>query len=655
MEMHICPRCGENLVKEGSVFRCRYCLAEISEESEGKGAYALKDILDEAKAERLANAKRLLWNAAHEKYPSERKVIDAAEAVLLLDDADFLAGVYLHSHDRDPQRLNAILSSSVSVPEAEEAYRWLLPSLSLETIGSLRDFTERHFVNKARVDRVNQIEEESFKLDQAIYEVNAPREVFLCYSSKDMPKVVETMNILERNGLTCFAAFRNLRHGKGAQENYLDAIKAAMRACDTLVFVSSVASRSMYCDALKVELQYLIQECPGKPRVEYLIEDYTGSEAIMVKKILKKAFPEQEWCVDPEDLVERVYAAIENNGKDKSEEEAEKLRKALEEERARHEKELEKVKAVAERLTKEEAARKAEEASKRAFDEEAIRKEIEEKYRKKLEEEEAKRRIEEETKRKSEEERRKKVEEEEAKRQIEEETKRKPEEERQKKAEEEKANRKSEEEKAKRATAKPRIDGGFVTYGEYPQSKADPSLSAALDAKKADARGYVEFQGKRYCKSKKGEWFLVEPIRWRVLKKKAGEAYLLSESVLDVHRFDPKSKNYTSSEIRKWLNGEFLKRAFENADAIVETDDGKVFLLSKEDMENVAKKAKATAFAISNGVLEYKGFGCYWTQSPRFGLFKDAWFVGYVGTFIGGGVLSGNIGVRPGLRISIAK
>ena len=381
----LCSRCGETLVRKGDVYVCPFCGAVYEDDSADKAQEMLRSILEEDKMERLANNRRLLWSATHEKYPSKDKVLFAARGVLSIYAEDFLAGVYLHSHDRDPYALNRLLSSSsVSLAEAQEAFRWLLPSLSPRMVGSLHDFVDRHFKNEERKTLVNELEAEAAKVSAGLYEPSLHREVFLCYSSADMPRVIQTMDLLEQNGFSCFAAFRNLRHGKGAQEDYLSSIFQAMRSCEVLVFLSSTASRKVDCEALKVELPYLIDQLPEKPRVEFLLEDY-DDVPYMAKKTLKKAFPSQEYCQHEEDLLERVAEFVELAGKHKTKKE-EELERALEEERKKHELELEQAKKQAalqkaleeekkrhelelEQLKKEAELKKALEEEKRRFEE----------------------------------------------------------------------------------------------------------------------------------------------------------------------------------------------------------------------------------------------------------------------------------------------
>ncbi len=659
MKLLQCLRCGESLHYEGDLLKCGHCGATYEREPAEEASSRLADALGEAKLELLANRKRLLWDAAHEKYPSKERVVEAANAVLSVSAEDFLANVYLHSHDRDPLKLNRILAESEVLPsQASEAFRWLLPSLSPRTVGPLHDFVDRHFAGKERFEKATAIESEASKISQGIYEPGLPRDVFLCYSSHDMPKVVGLLDLLEQNGFACFAAFRNLRHGKGAQEDYLSAIQTAMRSCEVLVFISSEASRSMECDALRVELPYLIQELPDKPRIEFVIEDY-GDTPFMVRRTLKRAFPSQEHCLDEEDLMERIQNAIDQRSA-KKDDEAERLRRELEEERSRHQKELEEAREriLAEEMAKKEAEEKvkkeAEERTKKEAEEkarreaeEALRKEVEEKVRRDL------------LREKMEKEARERI------------------------LAEEKARREPE----ARARFVPTVYGKYVYFGEYPQSMvSDQSLIARLKSLQPN-RDVVALDGRRYALAK-GKYFLFEPIKWRILKKEGHEALLLSDVLLDARRFDAKNNYYANSEIRAWLNGEFLKIAFpsggehiiastvDNSAATTNSPSNpyackntfdRVFLLSYQDYRNASygfsdnssRQCSPTDYAVAKGAYKNSnnGNGYYWTRSPGLRFSYDAWGVYSGGDLYGSRdpVRSEDGCVRPSLKVRVAE
>lgn len=569
MELLLCPRCGENLVKENDLFRCPCCDALVEGDTAEKATYLLQSILDQDRIQRLSTAKRLLWDAAHEKYPSQERVCDAAKAVLLIRDDDFLANVYLHSHDRDPSRLCLILArANVSKAEAEECYRWLLPSLSLRLVGALHDFVDRHFANEERISRINELEDEAHRISQGIYEPSAMRDVFLCYSSLDMPRVIEIMNVLEQNGFACFAAFRNLRHGKGAQENYLSAIKEAMCSCETVVFLSSHASRSIDCDALKVELPFLANELPNKRRIEYLLEDYDDDTPYLVRKTLKKAFPEQERCVDIEDLIDRIASAPE---------------KALPPE------------------TEAKPEPEPEPKPEPALPKEAP-----------------------------------------APLEI-------------------------------RGEDNLRIEGESVYFGQYPgEWNFGVLLDTEIDKASKDYRGYVLHEGETYYYYNK-TWFKVMPIHWIILEKGVNELLLMSREIVDIHKFDSYSADYDKSEIRAWLNGEFLRNAFPNPSLLLPVDgEDYVTLPRRKQVEGKTYQyasANPTTLSAQKGatvdyVEEKRGFlrkdkfsrNRYWLRDEVQGetLQLQAYCMGPYSVFQEYTTRE-TIGVRPIIRVKIPK
>ena len=127
----ICPCCGQPLNKKGESCQCSFCGVHFEYRAAEKEMEFLARRLEEAKIEKLALAKRRLWDATHVKYPSQDEVVACAREVLFIDDEDPLGLVYLHSHDANPYKLNAILASlCVSEPIAREIVRWLLPSLT---------------------------------------------------------------------------------------------------------------------------------------------------------------------------------------------------------------------------------------------------------------------------------------------------------------------------------------------------------------------------------------------------------------------------------------------------------------------------------------------------------------------------------------------
>ena len=102
-----------------------------------------------------------------------------------------------------------------------------------------------------------------------------------------------------------------------------------------------------------------------------------------------------------------------------------------------------------------------------------------------------------------------------------------------------------------------------------------------------------------------------ENIEWIVMRKEKGKALLMSRYILDVRKFNETRGDvyWENSDIRKWLNGDFYKSSFTQADKDLiytyERDDIKdnVFLLSADEAGMV--KSAATKECWAGSVTTY--------------------------------------------------
>ncbi len=156
-------------------------------------------------------------------------------------------------------------------------------------------------------------------------------------------------------------------------------------------------------------------------------------------------------------------------------------------------------------------------------------------------------------------------------------------------------------------------------------------------------------------------WFKWEPIEWKVLEKKDGKAFLMSNVILDAQHFykDQSDRdlsggtvhpnNYKESDIRAWLTGTFYEAAFDELDQsliiettvdnsaasssdatyVCENTQDKVFLLSYQDVINpaygfvediyeddTAKRLVPTDYCQSQGIKKTAKWSCWWLRSP---------------------------------------
>ena len=100
-------------------------------------------------------------------------------------------------------------------------------------------------------------------------------------------------------------------------------------------------------------------------------------------------------------------------------------------------------------------------------------------------------------------------------------------------------------------------------FGSYPQSKITNGkiYNTLTNTDNWDKNGDVIIDNIKYHKTKKG-YFKYKPIKWRVLQSENGEAFLLSDVILDNQNYNEDYSTWEESSLRSWLNGEFMNRAF---------------------------------------------------------------------------------------------
>ncbi len=233
-------------------------------------------------------------------------------------------------------------------------------------------------------------------------------------------------------------------------------------------------------------------------------------------------------------------------------------------------------------------------------------------------------------------------------------------------------------------------DGDYIYFGEYPQTiKADDVTITETQ----DSRGYyLGSDGSYYARviatpyeagytfstgatvtSETVYYFKVEPIRWRILSEKNGEAFLLCDSIISNHRFDDNSNYYANSEIRAWLNSTFYETAFsELARSLiitveVEHTNNKVFLLSQTQVTNSSygfsydssRFMLTSDYSRANGAsmstsLSYYGNGRWWLCSINTNTSYAAHYVLNFGSADSSTDVSYDfIGIVPALRITL--
>lgn len=272
----------------------------------------------------------------------------------------------------------------------------------------------------------------------------------------------------------------------------------------------------------------------------------------------------------------------------------------------------------------------------------------------------------------------------------------------------------------------------YVNYGSYPQTHV--SNSALIEELnkliETNEKGYYAYNGKEYAKitakpyrtvesssdkygnpvyctysdgtklySDKTEWFVVEPIKWRILEENEGSVKVVSTMILDsscyyvneyyrnIDGVDIAPNNYKYSTLRGFLNNGFYNAAFttaqQNAILITDVDNSvnttgyssnqyacentqdKVFALSYSEAfnssyfaSNAERQLKVTDYAKAIGAWfgtdDYKNVGSWWLRSPYYRYDNFAYLVRGGGSIAyGDGVGETYYGVVPALQISL--
>ena len=152
----------------------------------------------------------------------------------------------------------------------------------------------------------------------------------------------------------------------------------------------------------------------------------------------------------------------------------------------------------------------------------------------------------------------------------------------------------------------------------------------------------------------------LEPIKWRVIYKDSGEVFLLSEDIIDkkAHYSSVRAiENWGKSDIRSWLNDDFINNAFSlnQLSSIIEKNTvtanskikDKVYLLSKEELDYIYsndRNAVTTEYAYINN----SNNNTWWLRTE-----KDTQVYYYVDkdSIVRENSLNTELGIRPALYL----
>lgn len=222
-------------------------------------------------------------------------------------------------------------------------------------------------------------------------------------------------------------------------------------------------------------------------------------------------------------------------------------------------------------------------------------------------------------------------------------------------------------------------------FGSYPQSKItkkDGEIYTTLkNTDNWDKNGDAIIDNIKYHKTQKS-YFKYEPIKWRVLQSENGEAFLLSDVILDKQAYNENYEGTTweESSLRAWLNGKFINRAFSdeekekiNITEIVNQDNpdygteggnntsDKIFLLSSAEVgENEDGKKygflNAETRKCKGNSFSEREIAFWWLRSPGDSSLADGVNeYGWAYRYGNDDLDDGDDGVRPALHLNLSS
>ena len=231
-----CTNCGASLKVEPqkTITTCDYCHSDILI----SGAIELA-LVEVDKTKDIAKTRENLRNAIKHNHIEEIKRLSQRLKDLMPNDFEasyFLAYAFVQKNN--PSLMKAFYRFNGPIT-SDERHR-VIPHMIQRS--DLRDKKEViQFLNQYAPDQVETYQEthESRKNQEDQY-ASIPRDVFICFSSKDQAIAESALREIEKNGFSAWISTRNLRPEDN--ENYWDNIETAIKNAKVMLVISSEAA-----------------------------------------------------------------------------------------------------------------------------------------------------------------------------------------------------------------------------------------------------------------------------------------------------------------------------------------------------------------------------------------------------------------------------
>ena len=166
--------------------------------------------------------------------------------------------------------------------------------------------------------------------------------------------------------------------------------------------------------------------------------------------------------------------------------------------------------------------------------------------------------------------------------------------------------------------------------------------------KVGDTITFAEYEGS-------GKWVVLD------IDEENDKALLITKDVVASRIFDDNSNVWEDSDLRAWLNSDFIEETFDEKqkDMLIEYEGDMVFVLSSEQAltyfdSDEDRLAHSSEFALAQGINEDDGYPRYWLKSPGNTRSRAA-YVCHCGEVYepGTSVTIARIGVRPAVWVRV--
>ncbi len=268
-----CPCCGESNLKRDikGFYHCAYCDSLLSPKDATSYAERVEKILL-AKGEADIGRLRFLLNEELAKPFYDKASIElTCRDIQALVPEDFKAAfvrAFLESK-RFPGNYDAFLNKYKKIPlgtfDKEFAYPLMVDLCPYAHLHTVKEFLLAQGDYEQWSSRLEKAKKERMEENERF--ANIERDVFICHSSLDFPRIAPIIKYLEEDGFTCWYSQRNLPKDV---DNYKIGIEQAIESCRVfLVFMSTSSIMSKDC-----QWEMDIAKKLGKAkRVEYRLED----------------------------------------------------------------------------------------------------------------------------------------------------------------------------------------------------------------------------------------------------------------------------------------------------------------------------------------------------------------------------------------------